>query len=278
MKVILAQPRGFLRRRRARHRDRRTRAGEIRPAGLCPPRDRAQQACGRDASRPRARASSRNWTKCRRRRRDGVQRPWRRQAASRTDAAARPAGARRDLPAGLQGPQPGQALCRPGPHADPDRPCRPSRGRRHHGPGRRAGAPGADREPTSHRSTSRPTRRSPISPRPRSASTTPRGIIAALQERFTDIVGPGDARHLLRHAEPPDGGARTGQAGRRDPGGRREEQLQFQPAARDRRRGRHAELSDRRRQRSCSRNGFAASKIVGLTAGASAPGRTGART
>ena len=31
-----------------------------------------------------------------------------------------------------------------------------------------------------------------------------KGIIVALKRRFTDIVGPGDHRHLLRHPEPPD--------------------------------------------------------------------------
>ena len=81
---------------------------------------------------------------------------------------------------------------------------------------------------------------------------------------------PGDPRHLLRDAEPPDRGARTIEAGRRYPGGRSEEQFQFQPAARDRRRGRHAQLSDRRRQR--SRAGLVRNaKTVGITAGASAP-------
>src|SRR5262249_30796890 len=55
--------------------------------------------------------------------------------------------------------------------------------------------------------------------------------------------------HLLRHAEPPDGGARALQAGGRDPGGRRDQQLQFQPPARDRHRGGRPELPHRRRQR-----------------------------
>ena len=43
--------------------------------------------------------------------------------------------------------------------------------------------------------------------------------------------------------------ARAEQAGRRDLRGRREEQLELQPAVRNRHRGRHPELSDRRRQR-----------------------------
>ena len=81
----------------------------------------------------------------------------------------------------------------------------------------------------------------------------------------------GDARHLLRDAEPPDRGARTQQAGRRYPGGRRQEQFQLQPAARDRRGGRHAELSDRRRQRGGAGMVRRAPRRVGITAGASAP-------
>ena len=50
----------------------------------------------------------------------------------------RPADARRDLPARLQGAQPGAALYRPRAHADPDRPCRPPGGGGHARPDRRA--------------------------------------------------------------------------------------------------------------------------------------------
>ena len=67
---------------------------------------------------------------------------------------ARAAGARRDLPAGHQGAQSGQALCRPGPHADSDRPCRPSRGRRHDGPDPGPGGAGAERKGRRRSSTS----------------------------------------------------------------------------------------------------------------------------
>ena len=76
-----------------------------------------------------------------------------------------------------------------------------------------------------------------------------KGIIVELKKRFRDIVGPGDQRHLLRHPEPPDLGARAGQGRRCDPGGGGEEFLQLQPPARDRHRGRRAFLSDRRWQR-----------------------------
>ena len=54
-------------------------------------------------------------------------------------------GAQRHLPAGLQGARARPALRPPGPHRHPDRPCRPSRGRRHARPDPRQGAAGADR-------------------------------------------------------------------------------------------------------------------------------------
>ena len=73
------------------------------------------------------------------RQRHHLQRPRRRQRGRGRCRGARPAGDRRDLPAGLQGPQRGPALCRAGPRDRADRPCRPSRGRRHDGPDRRQG-------------------------------------------------------------------------------------------------------------------------------------------
>ena len=63
-------------------------------------------------------------------------------------AGARPAGAGRDLPAGLQGAYRGPALRRPGPHPDPDRPCRPPGGGGHPRPDRRGGASGRQTPPT----------------------------------------------------------------------------------------------------------------------------------
>ena len=80
-----------------------------------------------------------------------------------------------------------------------------------------------------------------------------------------------DHRHLLCDAKSPDCRARTGQGRGRDFGRRRQEQFQFQPPGRDRPRGRRAELSDRRRQRTRCRRGCAGKNTVGLTAGASAP-------
>ena len=91
-----------------------------------------------------------------------------------------------------------------------------------------------------------------------SASTTPSGIIAALQRRFTDIVGP-ETRDICYATQNRQTAVRelsklvdvilvVGA----------QEQLQFQPAARDRRGGWHAELSDRRRQRARAANGSTA--------------------
>ena len=66
--------------------------------------------------------------------------------ASRRRRCAGAPGSQRHLPAGHQGAQPGQALCRPGPPPDFDRACRSPRSRRHHGPDFRAGDAGADRK------------------------------------------------------------------------------------------------------------------------------------
>ena len=56
---------------------------------------------------------------------------------------------------------------------------------------------------------SRPTRRSPMSPRPRCRSTTRKGIIAALKRRFTDIVGPETTDICYATQNRQTGGART---------------------------------------------------------------------
>ena len=61
------------------------------------------------------------------------------------------------------------------------------------------------------------------------------GIIAGAAAQVHQHRRSRDARHLLRDAEPPVGGARPQQARRRDPGGRRDQQLELQSPARDRR-------------------------------------------
>ncbi len=120
-------------------------------------------------------------------------------------------------------------------------------------------------------STFRSTRRSPMSPRPRSSVDDTRDIIAALTKPLHRYPGPGHARHLLRDAKPPDarcvtsasssivmlvvGATNTSNSNRlREIGDG----------------GRHPELPDRRRQR--ARSGLAGRReTVGITAGASAP-------
>ena len=96
-----------------------------------------------------------------------------------------------------------------------------------------------------------------------------RGAEAAFHRRRR----PGDARHLLRHAEPAERRARPRPRGRSDPRRRREKQLQFQPLAGDCRGIRRAGLSCRRRQPGGPRHGSNGVKVVGLDGG-----RVGARS
>ena len=104
-----------------------------------------------------------------------------------------------------------------------------------------------------------------------SRSTTPRNIIAALKRRFTDIVGPETSDICYATQNRQIGGARPLQGRGRHSGGRREEQLELQPAVRDRPGRRRSELSDRRWRASSIRLGSTARRPSDLTAGASAP-------
>ena len=112
-------------------------------------------------------------------------------ASSTKQPRTRSAGAQRHLPARHQGAQSGQALCRPGPQADPDRTRRPPGSRRHDGPDPGAGHAGAerDRRSTSLRSLPPDTPVAYVTQTTLSVDDT-KGIIAALQRRFSDIVGP----------------------------------------------------------------------------------------
>ena len=56
----------------------------------------------------------------------------------------------------------GKRYVGPGPHADPDRPCRPSRSRRHDGADPEPGDPGAERGRRRGAAICRPIRRSPM--------------------------------------------------------------------------------------------------------------------
>ena len=76
-----------------------------------------------------------------------------------------------------------------------------------------------------------------------------RGVIAALVRRFTDVVGP-DVRDICYATQKStDCRARVVPGRRRHHRRWRPQQLQFQPSARDWRRGRNSELSGRRQQR-----------------------------
>ncbi len=93
---------------------------------------------------------------------DDLQRPRRRQERRGRGRRAQSAGAQCDLSAGHQGSQPGQALCRAGPQADPDRSRRPPGGRGHDGADPEPGDPGAERGRRRGARLCRPTRRSPM--------------------------------------------------------------------------------------------------------------------
>ncbi len=130
------QPARLLRWRRSCHPDCRARHRALRPAGLCPPRDRAQSLRRR---RPRGQGGD-----LRRRARRGAGRPPRRVLRPRRAEGGAGRGrtpqaalCRRHLPAGLQGPSRGRAAPRGRAHHRADRPRRPSRGDRHHGPASR---------------------------------------------------------------------------------------------------------------------------------------------
>ena len=76
----------------------------------------------------------------------------------------------------------------------------------------------------------------------------PRGHRSA-QETLSNDRRPRHQRHLLCHAKPPEGRAGTRPDRRCCPGGRRAQQLELESVARDCRRERRGELSDRRRPR-----------------------------
>ena len=98
-----------------------------------------------------------------------------------------------------------------------------------------------------------------------------RDVIAALEARFTDVIGPDVVRHLLRDAEPPERGARPVQGRRPDPRRRLAKTAPTRAAcARSASRWACRAISSPTAARSI-RPGSTASRRVGLTAGASAP-------
>ena len=165
---------------------------------------------------------------------------------------------RRHLPAGHQGAQPGQALCARGPRTHPDRPRRPSRGRRHQGPHSARRCIWCRPKTTS--TSCDPARHAGRLCHPDDAERRryPRRSSRRSRRKFSDVVGP-DTRDICYATQNRQSAVRelcklvdvllvVGA----------EQLIQFQPAARDRRRQRHSELSDRGRQRVASRNGCAA--------------------
>ena len=97
-----------------------------------------------------------------------------------------------------------------------------------------------------------------------------RGIIAALHNRFTDIVGP-ETRDICYATQNRQTAVRElSQACRRYPCGRRKEQFQLQPPARNRRGGRPPSylIAD---GSELDADWFRDAETVGITAGASAP-------
>ena len=98
-----------------------------------------------------------------------------------------------------------------------------------------------------------------------------KGIIEALEAALQRPRRARNQGHLLRHPEPPDRGPRAQQARRRHPRRRREEQLQFQPPARDRlpRPGVPSYLIADGSE--LKPEWVQDARVVGITAGASAP-------
>ena len=205
MEVYLAQPRGFCAGVvRAIEIVERALA-EIRPAGLCAARDRAQQVRGRKPEGEGRASSSRICPRCR----HGAVTVFSAHGVARSveEEAADARPARSSMPPARWSPRSttrASATCRKGRalilighagHPEVEGTMGQIPGPVHAGPERRR---------RRRRSTCRPTPRWPTSPRPRSASTTHKDIIAALQAPFYRYSRPGHPRYLLCDTEPPD--------------------------------------------------------------------------
>ncbi len=121
-----------------------------------------------------------------------------------------------------------------GPHADPDRSRGPSGSRRHDRADSRQGRCWCKARPKS-RTLDLPldTPLAYVTQTTLSVDDT-RGIIDALLRRFTDIVGP-DTRDICYATQNRQAAVRElSTAGRRAAGGRRDQQFELEPSARDR--------------------------------------------
>ena len=185
-------------------------------AGLCAPRDRAQQVRRREPEgegrgvRARARRGPGRPTAPVIFSAHGVPK-----SVPRRPPARRALRHRRHLPAGHQGAPRGRDPSQARPPHRAGRPCRPSRGRRHHGPAA-AGRHHAGRDGRRVASARRAGRRQP---RLRDADDA-LGRRHARDRRGPEGALSGDRRaaqggHLLRHHQPPGGGEARRAAGRR---------------------------------------------------------------
>ena len=220
---------GILCRSRPRRRHRRTGAPGLWPARLRSPRNRPQQACGRQSARE-GRSLRRRHRRNSQGRHHGLQRPWRLPQGGERSGRPRSAGDRRDLSAGEQGTQRNETLRTPGLRDRPDRTPRTSGGRGDDGAGVRCGAPGVERgrrrQAGSHPVGEACLRHANDAER-RRYPRDHRGVEGAVPGN----PGPRCEGHLLRDPEPPDRGAAAGKPVRRHSGDRRRLQLELQPAA-----------------------------------------------
>jgi hypothetical protein len=208
----------LLRGRGPRDQDRGDGAREMGRAGLCAPRDRAQQVCRGRAAR-QGRGLRRRARRLPGRPAGDLLRPWRAEGRPGRGRAARDDLCRRHLPAGVQGPYRGRAPPRERAADGDDRPCGPPRDRGHHGPvARGRGDPRGDGRGRGGHRTAR-SRRSPSSPRPRCRWTTPPGSSRRCA-RASRHRRAAQGRHLLRHHQPAGGREGHGAQGGRDAGDR----------------------------------------------------------
>ena len=173
----------------------------VRRADLRPQADRAQHPCGEDA-RVQGRHLRRGDRGGAAGRDRGLLRTRRRSRGPRPGRRTPPPHHRRDLPAGHQGAQRGQALRRPGLRHPAHRPRRSRRGRRH-----------VRRGTAEHSAGRRPRRRRQgQGPRPGEARLAlPDHALRGRDHRdrqqaaraLPQPARPAQRRHLLRHPEPP---------------------------------------------------------------------------
>ena len=198
------QPARLLRRRRSCDPDRRARASSATARRSMSATRSCTTATSSRASRPRARSSSTSSTRCPDDRPGGVLRPWRAEGgAGRGRRAATCSYLDATCPLVSKVHREAERQLEAGRTRRPDRPCRPSRGDRHHGPAaRRRGAAGRDRGARPRRSTSPdPPNLAYVTQTTLSVDDTAE-IVAALRRALSRHRGPEDGGHLLRHHQP----------------------------------------------------------------------------